>query len=121
MCLLQVRVFRVMAVEAERRGGFGQMEIEFFFAPLSGFVGDVAGLAPHVERCVTAALRRSVQPDLVAAQTQIFFGVAGSGFQQLVLVVGNVGVMTFEAIANRGCMNDALDVGGVLIGMTGEA
>ncbi len=48
-------VLRIVAVDAQRRGVFGQMEVELALAGLAGLMRDVAGVAAHIERRVPAA------------------------------------------------------------------
>ena len=57
------RVLRIVAVDAQRRGIFGQMEVELALATLTGLVRDVAGVAAHVERRMPAAALGHVHPD----------------------------------------------------------
>src|SRR5690349_14002791 len=68
--LEQVRVFRVMAVDAECRNGFGQVIVEFLFATLAHLVRHVTGVAAHVERRVPAATGWHVQSLGVARQAK---------------------------------------------------
>ena len=63
------------------------MKIKLDFSRLARFVGDVTGIAAHIQRGVTASLFRNVQPDGVASQTEVIFLIAGYRFQQLILVV----------------------------------
>ena len=100
MRLLQARVLRVMAVETERGGGLGQMEIELGLACFSRLVGEVAGLASQIERGMTAAFFRDVQSLCVALETEILSLVSRLRFQQLILVVASVGVVTLNAVAH---------------------
>ena len=69
--LLQIRIFGIVAVEAERRGRFGQMEIVLLSRVGAGFVGNVASLTTHVESGVTAALGRNIEPLVMASQAEI--------------------------------------------------
>ena len=59
MCLGESGILRIMAVDAQRRSIFGQMEIKFALASLARFVGDVASVAAHIERRVPAAAFRA--------------------------------------------------------------
>src|SRR5579885_306458 len=119
--LLQVRVFRIVAVEAQRRGRLRQVEVKFFFAPLAGPVGHMAGFAAHVQSGVPAALLRYVEAGLVATEAQILLGVSRTGLQQLVLVVGDVRIMALDAIPYRRAVHNTFDFGGVLVGMASKA
>ena len=117
----QARVLRIVAVEAQRRSRLGQVIVELDLALLAGLVGDVAGVAAHVQRRVPAAFLGNVQSLVVAGQAEIFVGAARSRLQQLVLVVRLVRVVALEAIAHRRRMDRAFEVGGVLVGVAGEA
>src|ERR1700756_2691146 len=99
MGLLQARVLRVMAVEAQRGSALGQMEIELGLAR-SRLVSDVTGLASQIERGMTAAFFRDVKPLCVALETEILSLVSRLRFQQLILVVAGVGVVTLNAVAH---------------------
>jgi len=118
---LQVSIFGVVAVEAERRGGLGEMEAIFLGWLRTGFVGGVAGVAAHIERGVAAAFFRDIGAGLVALEAEIFLFAAGSRLEELIFVVRDVRVMAGEAVADRGRMNGAFDVRGGLVGMAGEA
>ena len=62
--LLQVCILGIVAIEAERRRGLGQMEAVFRGWLGAGFVGDVAGVAAHIERGVAASFLRDIQAGL---------------------------------------------------------
>src|SRR4051812_31205911 len=117
----QGRVFGVMAIQAERRRGLRQVVIELLLAAFTGLVGEVAGFAAHVEGSVAAALLGNVQSLGMAAEAEVLVLVAGGCLQQLELVVGLVRIMTLHAIANCGRMNLAFEVGGIVIGVAGQA
>ena len=76
----QVRVFRVMAIETERRSGLGQVIIEFQFAALARLVRRVAGLATHVERRVAAAVLGNIHTFVVAAKAKVLVFGAAAGW-----------------------------------------
>lgn len=67
----QIGIFRIVTIEAQHWGALGQVVVKLLLAPLARLVGDVAGLATHVERRVTAAVLRNVHALVVAAQTDI--------------------------------------------------
>src|SRR5579872_1980642 len=119
--LLQVGALGVMAIDAESGRGLGQMKIEFLLADLAGLVGHVAGFAAHIESGVAAAFLGNVQAGVMATEAEIFFLLAGSGLQQLVLIVGNMRVVTLQAVTLRWRMNRALELGGILVGVTSHA
>jgi len=73
---LEVRLFYVMAIHAKRRRRFGEMEVELGLADLAGFVGDVAGVAAHIERGMTAAFLRHIRTRVVAAEAEVLFLVS---------------------------------------------
>ena len=62
----QAGIFHIVAVDAERRSGFGEVVIELQLARLARLVNGVAGLAAHVQRHVPAAFLRDVEPLRVA-------------------------------------------------------
>ena len=49
-----------MAVDAQRRSGFGEVILELDLAGLARLVGGVAGVAAHVQRRVPAAFLGNV-------------------------------------------------------------
>src|SRR6202795_260408 len=120
MSLLQVPLLLVMAIQAERRRGLGQVKIEFRFTSLARLVGQMASLTAHVQRGVTTALFWNIQASLVAAQAEILFVGAGGCFQQLILVLGGMRIVALHAVANRGAVDHALDVGSILVGVAGQ-
>jgi len=78
MRFLQVRAFGIVAIDAQRRRRFGEVEIEFDLAHFPGLVGGVAGVATHIEGGVAAAFLGNVKSGRVASQAKIFFLVSGS-------------------------------------------
>lgn len=119
--LRERRVFRIVAVDAEGRGRVSEMVLEFLLAAIAGFMGDVAGVATHIESSVVAALLRNIQSLSVAIQTEIGAFIAGGRLQELVLVVGLMWVVTLGAVPDRGRMDRALRVSRVLVGVAGDA
>src|SRR5579864_7969450 len=119
--LLQARVLGIVTIEAKRRRRFGQVEIEFWFPFFSGLVRHMAGFASQVERRMTTAFFRNVQPDLVTAEAEVLFLSTSTRLQQLVLVVARVRIVALHAIADRRAMHGALEIGSVFVGMAGEA
>jgi hypothetical protein len=85
------------------------------------FVRNVAGLATHVERGVTAAFLRDVQSLGVAREAEIIFLFSRSRLEQLVLVRRDVRIMAGQTIPHRRRMNIALDLGGVFIAVARQA
>jgi len=120
MRFLQVGVLGVVAVEAERRSGLGEMEAILHRWIRSGFVGGVAGVAAHIERGMTAALFRDIEAGLMAIEAEVFLFASGDGFEELVLVIGGVRIVAGKAVADRGRMHGALDVRRCFVGMAGE-
>ena len=102
-------------------GGLGQVKIELGLPDLARLVRDVAGVAAHVERGVTAAFFGTFNPGLVAGQAEVCPSVARGRLEQLILVVRRVRIVALHAIAHRRSMNRALDIGSVLVGVAGEA
>ena len=122
--LLQVGALDVMTVKAQRWRRFGEVIVELdfaerYFADRACFVRGVAGVAAHVEGGVAAAFGGDIEAGGVASKAEIFFLVAGFGLQQLILIVGSVGVVTLHAIAHGRGMNSAFDVGGIFVGVAG--
>jgi len=120
MRLDQGSILDVVAVHAKGWDCFHEMLIELDLGSVTGFVGDVAGVATHVESRVPTALRGYVQTLGVAIEAEILTLVATCGLEQLILVFGLVRVVTFDAIAHGGRMNGPLDARGVFISMAGE-
>ena len=81
------------------------------FAALAGLVRGVAGVASHVERGVTAAFFGNIESLFVAAEAKILLLVPRCRFQQLILVVAGVRIVALQAIAHRGRMHRALELG----------
>src|SRR5215472_6437755 len=121
MGLLQLVVVGIVAIEAERRAGLGQVEPVFRGGFGPGLVGGVAGVAAHVERRMPAALLGGRQSGLVALAAEVFPLASRYRLEQLILVVAGVGIVAIEAVANRGRMDGPLDVGGFLVRVTGNA
>ena len=63
---------------------------EFLLARLASLVRHVAGVAAHVERRMPAAFFRHLYTFVVTGQAETVGLIAGSGFQQLVLIGGAV-------------------------------
>ena len=74
-------VLGVVAVEAERGDGFGQVIVKFLLALFSDFMDGVAGVASHVESGVAAAFFGDIQSLTVAIETEVFALRSRSGFQ----------------------------------------
>ena len=87
MRLLQPSVLHVVAVQTKRRNRLGQMEPVVEGQLCAGLVRDMAGVAAHVERGVTASLLWNIHTLVVAGEAEIVFLVARHRLQQLELVV----------------------------------
>ena len=87
MRLLKAGIFRVMAIQAQRRRALGQVKLVLRRQVGARLVRRMAGVAPHIERRVAATLLWDIRPLGVTAEAQVFFFVPGRRFQQLVLVV----------------------------------
>lgn len=70
--LLQVAIFRVVTIQAQRRGGFFKMTCKFSLAGIAHFVDGMAGITAHVQRSVAASFRWNVQSCGVAGQAEVF-------------------------------------------------
>ena len=121
MSLLQIGILRIVAIHAKRRRRLGQMEAVLHRRFGAGLVGDVAGVAAHIESGVTAALLGHIQSGLVATEAEILFLAARNRLQELILVVAGVRIVAREAVANRGRMHRPLDVSRFLVRMAGDA
>ena len=119
--LHQIRVLRVVAVQAKRRWVLFQMLDKLEIARGAGLVDHMAGVAAGVQGRVAAALLRRVLADGVAFQAEILLRPAGQRLQQLIGIVAGMGVVALEAIADGGLVDGSFDVRGILIGMAGEA
>ena len=89
-----------MAVDAQGWDRLRQVIVEFLFPPFADFVSRMTGVTPHIERGMATSFFRHIQPLRMAIETEIFPLLARSGFQQLKLVVGGVGIVALEAVAN---------------------
>lgn len=121
MGLLQACVLDVVAINAQCRSALGQMEVELGLARFPGLVGRVAGVASHIERGMAAAFFGDVQSLLVAIETEILAFVSRLGFQQLILVVAGMRVVTLDAIAHRRRMHRPFKSRGIFFGMATQA
>ena len=121
MGFLQVCILRIVAIKTERRCSLGQVELVFRGWRGTGFVGDVAGVASHVERGMTAAFRGHIQPGGMATAAEVFFRIAGDGLEELILIVTAMRIVARETVANRRGMDRALDVGRLLVSVAGNA
>src|ERR1035437_7927168 len=119
--LLQGGILRIMTIHAERRGGFGQVELIFGSEIRASFVRRVAGFTAHIERGVAAALGGNIRALGVAGEAEIVFLVAGGRLEQLILVGRSVGIVTGQAIANRWRVNVSLDLGCIFVAVAGKA
>ena len=117
----QVRRSRIVTVEAQRRARLGQVIIELLFALLANLVGDVAGVAAHIQRRVPAAFLGNVDALVMAGEAEVLCLVSRRRLQELILVVGLMRIMALQAIANRRGMNCPVKAGGVHIGVAGNA
>ena len=119
--LLQCRIFHVVTIDAQRWSGFSQMKIKLRLPHFADFMRRVAGVTAHVERGVTAALRRNVQALRVAIETKVRALVSRSRFQQLVFVVALMGIVALDAIAHRRRMHRAFQRRRIFLRMAGQA
>jgi hypothetical protein len=116
------RILRIVAIDAQRRRIFGQMEVELTLAALARLVRNVARVATHIERSVPAAALGHIHAGVVAAQTQVcVLSIATDRLEQLIFVIRRVRVVTLDAVSNRRAVNFALYVGGFLVCVAGEA
>ena len=119
--LMQLRSLCIVAVQRTARGRLGQMESILCLPNLARLVRDVAGVAAHVECGVAAAFLPGHSCPACGNQAEIVFLVARGRLQQLILIVGIVRVVAFEAVANRGRVHCPFDRRGVFVGVAVEA
>ena len=120
MSLDQGLILDIVAIDAERGDGLGQVIVEFLFLLFADFVRHMAGLASHVEGGVPAAFFGDVHTLIVAIQTEVLALLSRRRFQQLILVVGSMRVVTFNAVAHCGRMDRSFERRRVLVGVAGE-
>jgi len=65
------RIFHIVTVETQSGRGFGQVIREFALCGIACLVSDVAGVATHVERRVTAASLGGVHAHAVTGQAEV--------------------------------------------------
>ena len=121
MGLLEAFVLGVVALDAQRGSGLGEVELVFLRGLGPCLVGDMAGFASHVENGMAASVLRNVDADVVAVKAEVLFGPAGGGLEEDVLVVGGVGVMAVQAVALSRRVYLALNVGGLFVCVAGDA
>jgi len=120
--LLQVGTLGIVAIKTERGRRFGQMEIELNLPDFAGLVGDVAGIAAHVQCGMAAAVLPGILRALVVAgEAEIIFFIPRGRLQQLKLVAGSMRFVASQALANRRLVHVPLDLGGVLVAMAIQA
>lgn len=119
--LLKFRILRVMTVNTQCRCCLGQMEFVLHRRLCPRLVRQVARIAAHVQRRMSAAALGYIQTRLMTRQTQILFCVAYRRFQKLILVVARVRIVASQAIPYRWRMNRPLDVRWLLVVVTCEA
>jgi len=106
MCLLQASIFRVVALDTKRRNIFLQVRREFDLVAIAVFVSQVAGVAAHIESCVTASVLRNIDSDVVAGKAKVLVtGRARCRLQQLLWIVRLMRIMALNAIPDRGRMD----------------
>ena len=99
----------------------GQVLVELGLADFSDFVGDVAGIAAHVESGVAAAFLGDIQPWLWQSRQRFCPFLTARCLEQLILVVGLVRIVALDAIAYRRRMHGPFQRRGIFIGVTTEA
>lgn len=121
VCLGQAGIFSIVALQAERGRSLLQVFGEFTLGGWARFVSQMARVAAHIQRSVTAAFFRCVQSDRMAAQAKILFLTACHWFEELKLIDTGVGIVTFHAITDGGIVDSTFNIGRVLVRMAGEA
>jgi|SRR5450631_1345938 len=118
--LLNFCILCIMAIQAERWGCFSEMEpiLRCWLSP--GLVRQVACVASHIERGVSAALFRNIRSGLVAIEAQVILSISRRRFAELILVVGGVRIMACKTIANRRRVHGSLYVARFLVSVAFE-
>lgn len=118
----ELSVFHIVTVDAECGSRLRQMEVKLHLSGLTGLMRDVAGVATHVERGVTAAALGDIDTRLMARQAKVFIFIYARGrLQQVVLVVRRMRIVAFQAVAYRWTVNFTFDFSGVFVGVAGNA
>ena len=120
MRLLQIGILRIVAIQAKRGGGLGQDGTGSPWSARAGLMSDMARVAAHIERRMTAALFGHVHPGLVAVEAEVLF-FPPKWVSEVVLVVDWMRIVARKAVAHCRRMHRPLDVGGILVLMAGEA
>jgi hypothetical protein len=121
MCFLKAGVLRIVAIQAELRRRFRQMISELVLCPVADLVRNVAGVAAHVQRYVTAAFFRNIQSGRMAAQAKVLAFIAGDRLQQLLFIGRLMRIVTLDAIADRWTVHFSFLVRSFLVCVTGQA
>jgi len=121
VCLHQLGVLYIVTIEAQCGSVLGQVVIEFTLAAFARLVRNVARVATHVERGVTAATRWNIRSLSVTGEAKIVFLFPSGCFQELEFVVGTMWIVAGQAIANSWRVDASLDLRGILVVVTGEA
>jgi hypothetical protein len=122
MSLDQRCILGVVTIDAKRWRILCQVEIKFAFSALASLVRHMAGIAPHVQGCMTTAILRDVDSHLVAAEAKIrILTVSIGGLEQLVLIVGRMWIVTLRAIAHCRRVDLPVDISSFFVGVAGNA
>jgi len=114
----QIGRARIVTVQAQCRWRLGEVVIKLDLALLADLVGHVARLATHVQGRVTTALLGHIEPLVVTGEAKVVgFTGPGCGQQQLILVIGSMRAVTFEAVAHCWRMDRTLQISGIHIGV----
>jgi hypothetical protein len=89
---------RVMTALTQRKRAGSQMKAAFQISLRPLLVNDMTCVAPHIKGFVPAAVRRNVQPLIVAFEAKVFLLSASERFAQMVLVRGGMGIVAKGAI-----------------------
>lgn len=119
--LLQGCICRIVAIQAQGGGSLRQVKAVFSRRFCACLVDDMAGVAAHVEGRVSTPFLRNIRALRVTSETEIVFLFARGGLQQLVLIFCRMRIVAFQAIAYRRWMDLAFDLGGIFVGVAGQA
>ena len=84
-------------------------------------MGDMAGVAAHVQCGVATSLFRHIDARLVAIEAEVFLFASRSRLQELILVVAGMRTVAAQAIAHRGGVHRSFNVGCFFIRVAGDA
>ena len=108
VCLHQVFIVSIVAIETECRRRFRQMKCNLWIRLVARLVRDVAGIATQIESFVSASALGRIEAGLVTIEAKILVGRgAGRSLQQVVRFSRRMRVVAGKTIARRLIVNMA--------------